>query len=118
MTSNIRGICKDISSEGKGVVKVNNDIYFVDGLFIDEEAELEVLYQRSGVYFAKVKKLIKSSKNRIQPKCKICTSCGGCQYQQINYETQLEYKTKRVKNAIQRIGKIDTKVNNFFLILV
>ena len=112
MTSNIRGICTDISSEGKGVVKVNNDIYFVDGLFIDEEAELEVLYQRSGVYFAKVKKLIKSSKNRIQPKCKICTSCGGCQYQQINYETQLEYKTKRVKNAIQRIGKIDTKVND------
>jgi len=106
----IKGICTDISSEGKGVVKVNNKIYFVDGLFIGEEAELDVQYQRSGVYFAKVKKLINASKNRVQPKCKICTSCGGCQYQQINYNTQLEYKTSRVRNAIKRIGKIDCKV--------
>ena len=108
----LRGKCTDISSEGKGVVKVNNRIYFVDGLFVGEEAELNVLYSRSGVYYAKVSKLIKQSPNRIQPKCKICTSCGGCQYQQIDYKTQLEYKTNRVKNAIKRIAKIDTPVNN------
>ena len=107
----IKGKCTDISSEGKGVVKVGNRIYFVDGLFVGEEAELQVLYSRSGVYFAKVKNLITKSPNRIQPKCKICTSCGGCQYQQIDYKTQLEYKTNRVRNAIKRIGKIDTKVN-------
>ena len=106
----IRGKCVDISSEGKGVVKVGKDIYFVDGLFIGEEADIEVLYQRAGVYFAKVKKLHTLSKDRIQPKCKVCTSCGGCQYQQINYKTQLEYKTKRVKEALNRIGGIKTPV--------
>ena len=105
----VKGKCIDISSEGKGVVKVNKDIYFVDGLFIGEEADIEVLYQRAGVYFGKVKKLHTLSEDRIQPKCKVCTSCGGCQYQQINYKTQLLYKTKRVKEALQRIGgfKID-----------
>ena len=106
----IRGKCSDISSEGKGVVKVNKDIYFVDGLFIGEEADIEVLYQRAGVYFGKVKKLHTLSKDRIQPKCKVCTSCGGCQYQQINYKCQLEYKTKRVKEALSRIGGIKTTV--------
>ena len=106
----IRGKCIDISSEGKGVVKVNRDIYFVDGLFIGEEADIEVLYQRAGVYFGKVKKLHVLSKDRIQPKCKVCTSCGGCQYQQINYQTQLVYKTKRVKEALQRIGGININV--------
>ena len=68
------------------------------------------MYQRAGVYFGKVKKLHVLSKDRIQPKCKVCTSCGGCQYQQINYKTQLEYKTKRVKEALTRIGGINTKV--------
>ena len=110
MNQIVKGKCTDISSEGKGVVKVNNNIYFVDGLFVGEEAELLVQYSRSGVYFAKVKTLLKASPNRIQPKCKICTSCGGCQYQQIDYNTQLEYKTNRVKNAIKRIGKIDVEV--------
>ena len=106
----VKGKCTDISSEGKGVVKVGKYIYFVDGLFVGEEADIEVLYQRAGVYFGKVKKLHVLSKDRIQPKCKVCTSCGGCQYQQINYKTQLEYKTKRVKEALLRIGGIKTNV--------
>lgn len=108
----VRGKCTDISSEGKGVAKIGKDIIFCDGLFPGEEAEIEITYQRAGVSFGKVKKLITLSKDRIQPKCKICTSCGGCQYQQINYKKQLEYKTNRVKNAIKRIAKIDTKVND------
>ncbi len=112
MNKVIRGKCLDISSEGKGVVKNGKDIIFCDGLFIDEEADVEILYQRAGVYFGKVRKLYKISKDRIQPKCKICTACGGCQYQQIKYETQLVYKTNRVKNAIKRIAHLDVKVND------
>ena len=106
----VRGKCVDISSEGKGVVKVGKYIYFVDGLFIGEEADIEIFYQRAGVYFGKVKKLHVLSKDRIQPKCKVCTSCGGCQYQQINYQKQLEYKTKRVKEALTRIGGVKVDV--------
>ena len=108
----IRGKCVDISSEGKGVVKVGRDIIFCDGLFPNEEADIEILYQRAGVLFGKVKKLYTLSKDRIQPKCKICTSCGGCQYQQIRYEKQLEFKTDRVKEAMKRIAHVDIKVND------
>ena len=106
----IKGLCVDLSSEGKGVVKSNKDIVFVDGLFPNEEADIEVLYHRAGVNFGKVLKLYKLSKDRIQPRCKICTSCGGCQYQQYSYEAQLKSKTKRVKEALTRIAKVDTKV--------
>ncbi len=102
----VHGTCVDISSEGKGVVKINKDIYFVNGLFIGEEANILVLYQRAGVYYGKVKSLTKISPNRIQPKCKVCTICGGCQYQQIKYEEQLKYKTNRVKEALARIAHI------------
>ena len=106
----IKGLCVDLSSEGKGVVKNNKDIIFVDGLFPNEEADIEVLYHRAGVNFGKVNKLYKLSKDRIQPRCKICTSCGGCQYQQLAYKTQLKYKTKRVKESLSRIAKVDTVV--------
>ena len=106
----VKGKAIDLSSEAKGVVKYHNDIIFVDGLFPKEEADIEIMYHRAGVYFGKVKKLYNLSKDRIQPKCKICTSCGGCQYQQLNYQTQLKYKTKRVKEALTRIAKVTTKV--------
>ena len=81
----IRSKCIDISSEGKGVVKCFKDTIFVDGLFIGEEADIELVYKRAGVWYGKIKKLYSTSKDRIQPKCKICTSCGGCQYQQLSY---------------------------------
>ena len=106
----IKGTAIDLSSEGKGVVKYRNDIIFVDGLFPDEEADIEILYQRAGVYFGKVKHLYRISKERIQPKCKICTSCGGCQYQQLDYKAQLKYKTKRVKEALSRIAHVKQDV--------
>ena len=53
----IKGTCVDLSSEGKGVVKNNKDIIFVDGLFPNEEADIEILYHRAGVYYGKVIKL-------------------------------------------------------------
>jgi len=100
----VHGVCRDISNDGKGVVKINKDIYFVDGLFPDEEADIDVLYTRAGVNFGKVNKLYKVSKYRIQPRCKVCTICGGCQYQQLDYSQQLIYKRKRVVNALEHIG--------------
>ena len=106
----IKGKCLDYSSEGKGVIKNKKDIIFCDGLFLNEEADVEVLYSRAGVYFGKVKKLHTISKDRIQPKCKVCSSCGGCQFQQLNYDSQLIFKTKRVKEALSRIGDIDIDV--------
>ena len=102
--------CVDLSSEGKGVAKLGRDVTFVDGLFPNEEADVEILYHRAGAYFGKVKKLHKLSKERIQPKCKICTACGGCQFQQLSYQAQLKYKTKRVKEALWRIANVKQEV--------
>lgn len=108
----ITGTCIDLSSEGKGIIKDNGRVILVNGLFIDEEAEVELLYKRAGVYYAKIKKLIKKSLDRIEPKCKVCTACGGCQFQQLSYLAQLKYKTNKVKESLLRIGHIESKVND------
>ena len=98
----VTGKCTDLSFEGKGVVKLSYGVVFVDGLFPGEEAEIEILYKRAGSYFGKVYRLITKSKDRIQPKCGVCTACGGCQLQQLSYQAQLEYKTNKVKEALRR----------------
>lgn len=108
----IVGKCIDLSSEGKGIIKDKDKIIFVNGLFIDEEAEVELLYMRAGIYYGKIKRLIKKSPHRIEPKCKVCSSCGGCQFQQLEYNSQLIFKKDKVKEALLRIGHIDFKVND------
>lgn len=99
---NVTGKCVDLSFEGKGVVKLSYGVVFVDGLFPGEEAEIEIEYKRAGNYFGKVHRLITKSPDRIQPKCGVCTACGGCQFQQLSYEAQLKYKTKKVQDAFNR----------------
>jgi len=104
--------CIDLSFEGKGVAKFEKGVVFVDGLFPGEEAEIEITYTRAGSFFGKIKKLLTLSKDRIQPRCPVCTSCGGCQFQQLNYQAQLSFKKNKVKNAFLRTAKMDVIVND------
>ena len=99
---NVTGKCVDLSFEGKGVVKLSYGTVFVDGLFPGEEAYIEIQYRRAGNLFGKVTSLVKKSPHRIQPLCGVCSACGGCQFQQLDYDAQLEYKTKKVKEALER----------------
>lgn len=107
----LKGICVDLSFEGKGVFKSKDEVVFVDNMFPGEEGEIEVTYKRNGALFGKVKKLDKVSKDRIEPRCKVCSSCGGCCFQQLSYQAQLEYKTNKVKEQFKKIAKMDVKVN-------
>ena len=104
--------CVDLSFEGKGVAKFSQGVVFVDGLFPGEEAEVEITYTRAGSSFGKIRKLLTLSKDRIQPRCPVCTACGGCQYQQLSYDAQLAFKKNKVKSALHRTAKIDVEVND------
>ena len=106
----VKGKCVDLSFEGKGVVKLSYGTVFVDGLFPGEEAEIEIQYKRAGNYFGKVYRLISKSPDRIQPRCGVCTACGGCQLQQLSYPAQLAYKQHKVEDALRRHDLKNIKV--------
>jgi 23S rRNA (uracil1939-C5)-methyltransferase len=94
-------ICR---SKAKGVCKDNGRVIFVDGIFPGEEGDIEITYQRAGTLFGRVVKLTKTSPDRIQPKCPVCSTCGGCEFQQYAYKAQLSYKQKKVEEQFRKIG--------------
>ena len=103
----VKGACVDVSYEGKGVVKTEDGIYFVPGMFPGEEGEISFAYSRAGAKFGKLLKLTKISPNRIEPRCKICSACGGCCFQQYDYQAQLAHKTALVKDQFRKVAKMD-----------
>ena len=105
----LHGICVDLSHEGKGVFKSEGETYFVPGMFPGEEGDVEFAYARAGAKFGKIKKLDKVSPDRIDPRCKICSACGGCCFQQLSYKAQLDFKTKKVKEQFRKIAKMDVE---------
>ena len=108
----IRGVCSDLSSEGLGIIKANWMTIFVNGLLLGEEADVVIDYQRAGVFYAHIKKLYSFSKERITPKCPVSTACGGCTFQNVSYQYELDFKKKKVEDALRKIGHINHKVND------
>lgn len=104
--------CIDISSEGKGVCKLDKDVIFVDNLLLGENADIELLYKRAGIYYGKIIKLHNLSKYRIKPNCPVSTACGGCCFQNVSYDYELAFKKKKVEDAFKHIAKIDVKVDD------
>lgn len=101
--------CVDFTFDGQGLCKANNRTVFVPSLLIGEEAEVEVLYHKKDFDVGHIKKITKFSPYRIEPKCKCATSCGGCSFQNLDYNKELEYKKSIALNTLNRIGKINIK---------
>lgn len=101
--------CVDFTFDGQGLCKANNRVIFVPSLLIDEEAEVEILYRKKNFDVGKIKKITKFSPYRINPLCKCATSCGGCSFQNLDYQKELEYKKKTAINILNSIGKLNIK---------
>jgi 23S rRNA (uracil1939-C5)-methyltransferase len=51
--------------------------------------------------------VLQPSPSRVTSGCPYFQRCGGCQYQHIDYAFQLEQKREILREALQRVGKID-----------
>lgn len=56
---------------------------------------------------AKLDAIVEPSPERIVPKCQHFGDCGGCDYQHISYERQIEYKTDILRETLRRIGRVE-----------
>jgi 23S rRNA (uracil1939-C5)-methyltransferase len=102
--------CVDYTSEGLGVVKVEQFPIFVKNLMVNEKAEIIVTLVKKSYAFGHLAKLLVASEHRITPPCPIAKVCGGCQLQHLDYNEQLRFKHHMVESVMTRIGKLDVKV--------
>jgi 23S rRNA (uracil1939-C5)-methyltransferase len=56
---------------------------------------------------ARVERLLESAPERALARCPHYGRCGGCHYQHIPYEAQLQFKTEILRETLYRIGRID-----------
>lgn len=97
---------EDITTAGEGIGKVDGYIVFIKDAIIGDVVEAKIIKAKKTYGYGKLIKIITPSKNRVEPKCPVARSCGGCQIQEMSYESQLIYKQNMVKNNITRIGGI------------
>jgi len=59
------------------------------------------------VAFASIVEVIEPSPVRVEPPCPYFGLCGGCDFQQLNYEAQLAAKVEIIRDCLHRIAKIE-----------
>ncbi len=94
----------DVGFGGEGVGRVDDFVVFVPFVLPGEEVEAEVVEVKKQFARARLVSVRESSPDRVEPLCPYFGDCGGCQYQHLRYERQLEVKKKQVADLIERIG--------------
>jgi len=97
---------EDISTTGEGIGKVDGFTLFIKDTVIGDVAEVKIIKAKKTYGYGKLMKIVTPSKNRVEPRCPVAKSCGGCQIQEMSYDSQLLYKQNTVKNNLKRIGGI------------
>lgn len=99
-----------MADKGKAVGRdQEGQVVFVQGAVPGDEVDVFVTKKRRGFNEGRVTNFIKYAPHRIEAFCEHFGVCGGCKWQHLSYEQQLTYKQQIVKDAIQRIGKIEAE---------
>jgi tRNA/tmRNA/rRNA uracil-C5-methylase (TrmA/RlmC/RlmD family) len=94
----------DVAFGGEGVARVNDFVVFVAFVIVGEEVEIEITEVKKNFARAILLRVLKPSPSRVTPECRYFGECGGCQYQHLAYEAQLEIKRKQVADLFERVG--------------
>lgn len=87
---------------------------FADGLTIfvslaasGDKVRVRLREKKGKLAFAEIVEIIEASPDRITPPCPYFGKCGGCDFQQMSYQAQIEAKVAIIQDCLKRIGKID-----------
>jgi 23S rRNA (uracil1939-C5)-methyltransferase len=100
----------DIAEEGKGVAKAEELVVFVEKAVPGDVVDVRVVKKKKNFAEAVIETLHTSSELRTDPFCQHFGTCGGCKWQHMQYEAQLQFKYKSVEAALQRLAKVDTSM--------
>ena len=97
----------DAGSLGKSISKKEGEkIIFTKNGVPGDIVDIRVRKKRKSYLEGDIIKYHKYSPKRTDPKCSHFELCGGCSWQNMDYEEQLIYKDKEVNENLSRIGKI------------
>ncbi|MCB9205499.1 MAG: 23S rRNA (uracil(1939)-C(5))-methyltransferase RlmD [Flavobacteriales bacterium] len=99
----------DIADKGQALARVDEMVVFVTGVIPGDVCDIMIKRKRKNYAEGHVMRVKEFSKLRIDPKCGYFGVCGGCKWQHLTYEKQLEFKNKQVRDALQRIGKVQVE---------
>ncbi len=97
----------DIAAEGKAMGRYNDVVVFVPMCAVGDIVNVQITNKRRRFMEGYIVDFVKKSENRVEPFCEHYGDCGGCKWQHLPYDVQLQHKHSQVTDQLTRIGKIE-----------
>jgi 23S rRNA (uracil1939-C5)-methyltransferase len=95
------------AAEGRSLARHEGKVIFMENAVPGDIVTVKITKNKKDWAEARVIETTVYSSERIQPFCRHFGVCGGCQWQMLPYEKQLEYKQDQVLQSLKRIGKLE-----------
>ena len=98
----------DIADDGRALGKAHDLVVFISHAIPGDLVDVRVVKKRKKYVETVPVRFNHFSQWRVEPFCSNFDLCGGCKWQDMDYEKQLFYKHKTISDAFERIGKLAT----------
>ncbi|MBS1562935.1 MAG: 23S rRNA (uracil(1939)-C(5))-methyltransferase RlmD [Bacteroidetes bacterium] len=96
----------DYAAEGKALGRIDGKVVFVEGAVPGDVVDVRLSKNKKDWAEGKAVHFHSYSADRVTPFCEHFGVCGGCKWQMLPYEKQLQYKQNEVAQNLRRLGKI------------
>jgi len=94
------------AAEGKALTHWDGAVVFVPFAVPGDVVDIRVIKKYKTYYEGIIERIVTPSKDRLEPFCSHFGVCGGCKWQPLPYQMQLEAKRQQVEDQLVRIGHL------------
>ncbi|MFT4092204.1 MAG: 23S rRNA (uracil(1939)-C(5))-methyltransferase RlmD [Niabella sp.] len=99
-------LIEDYAAEGRSLARVDGKVIFVEQAVPGDIVDIRLTKNKKDWGEGWPAHFHSYSAKRVAPFCNHFGTCGGCQWQMLPYDLQLQYKQKQVQDNLKRIGKV------------
>lgn len=108
-------LVENFAAEGKSISRVNGKVLFIENAIPGDVVDVRIFKSKKSFMEGVSIKIHEKSSSRLEPFCPHFGICGGCKWQNVNYQTQTEYKHQQVIDQLTKIGKVSIPEINTIL---
>ncbi len=101
---------ENLTNEGSGVARVDGWVVFVPFALPGELVRCRIYRNHKNYSNADLVEVLEPSADRVSPRCELFGQCGGCQYQHLAYDRQLEWKRRQVEELLLHMARLEHPV--------